>query len=133
METPCREYQGARSQKGYGIRGAAKERFGTILVHRQVMIMAGHDIEGKIVMHLCDNPACFRYDHLRIGTLTDNNRDRDAKGRNNNASKTHCKHGHEFTEENTRIQTGSNGNPFRVCRICSREGFLRFQAKRRVG
>ena len=45
------------------------------------MIMAGHDIEGKVVMHICDNPACFRYDHLRVGTQIDNIHDMFAKGR----------------------------------------------------
>jgi hypothetical protein len=33
-----------------------------------------------------------------------------------NARKTHCKRGHEFTAENTRLNGGS-----RVCRTCTRE------------
>jgi hypothetical protein len=36
---------------------------------------------GKIVLHRCDNPKCCRPDHLQIGTIADNNHDRDAKGR----------------------------------------------------
>lgn len=32
-------------------------------------------------MHLCDNPPCYRYDHLRIGTVAENNADRDTKNR----------------------------------------------------
>jgi len=34
-----------------------------------------------VVMHKCDNPPCFRIDHLRIGTVAENNADRAAKGR----------------------------------------------------
>lgn len=45
------------------------------------MEQAGHDITGKVVMHLCDNPPCFRYDHLVVGTVAQNNADRSAKGR----------------------------------------------------
>lgn len=32
-------------------------------------------------MHRCDNPPCFRYDHLLLGTHHDNNLDMLAKGR----------------------------------------------------
>jgi len=38
-------------------------------------------IADRIVMHRCDNPACFRFDHLAIGTRADNNADRDRKRR----------------------------------------------------
>jgi len=33
------------------------------------------------VLHSCDNPACCNPLHLSLGTQTDNNADRDAKGR----------------------------------------------------
>lgn len=32
-------------------------------------------------MHRCDNPPCIEPTHLRSGTVQDNNRDRDLKGR----------------------------------------------------
>ena len=87
-DTPCREYQGYRDKGGYGRRSrATRKRFGTAYVHRQVMVMAGHDIQGKVVMHLCDNPACFRYDHLFIGTQADNVADNIAKGRFHGSNK----------------------------------------------
>lgn len=37
--------------------------------------------DGKIIMHTCDTPRCVNPQHLRIGTLLDNNRDMVAKGR----------------------------------------------------
>lgn len=38
---------------------------------------------GASVLHTCDTPLCVRPDHLRLGTLADNNRDMAGKGRAN--------------------------------------------------
>lgn len=53
------------------------------LVHRHVMERAlGRPLErSEIVMHRCDNPPCFRLDHLRLATQAVNNADCRAKGR----------------------------------------------------
>lgn len=37
--------------------------------------------DGLLICHHCDNPRCVRPDHLFLGTYTDNNRDKSAKGR----------------------------------------------------
>lgn len=37
--------------------------------------------DGFLVMHMCDNPACINPSHLKLGTVFDNNCDRDNKGR----------------------------------------------------
>lgn len=77
-ETPCEEWQGPRDRGGYGRR---QHDGRTQYIHRWVMATAGHDIAGMVVMHLCDNPPCFRYDHLRVGSIAENQADMVAKGR----------------------------------------------------
>lgn len=42
-----------------------------------------------------------------------------------NAAKTHCKHGHEFTPENTRLDRGG----YRCCRTCDRAKYQAWYAK----
>jgi hypothetical protein len=53
------------------------------MVHRWVVAQIDGEaaIKGKVVMHRCDNRACFRYDHLVIGTQQDNIKDMNEKGR----------------------------------------------------
>ena len=93
--TPCREWQGPRNSAGYGNRytdvEGQRER---VYMHRWVVaqIHGWEAIKERVVMHLCDNPPCYRYDHLRIGTQGENIRDAVAKGRKGGA--THCKWGH---------------------------------------
>ncbi len=80
----CWEWTGGRNADGYGkcqINGK------TLLAHRVAWSLAhGQDPGHNVVLHLCDNPACVRPDHLRLGTQADNVRDMFSKRRNVNVS-----------------------------------------------
>ena len=85
--TPCREWQGRRQSCGYGIKRQPSRGRKTVYAHRWVVEQAGVDKYGTPwdpslkVLHDCDNPPCFRYDHLRLGTVADNTRDMHERGR----------------------------------------------------
>ncbi len=54
------------------------------LGHRfSYLIYKGEFDRSLFVCHSCDNPSCVNPDHLFLGTVTDNNADRDRKGRFN--------------------------------------------------
>jgi len=85
--------------------------------------------EGKVILHTCDNRRCGNPAHLVLGTQADNQRDMSVKGRNHNSVKTHCKHGHKYTPENTYTDP-SDGT--RSCRACVRASQARAAARRKA-
>lgn len=113
---PCAQWTGARSKRGEG-------RFGrggrvTVLAHRFAYeLVRGPIPDGLTIDHLCFNPSCVNPRHLEAVAGVVNTKRAAAAGRMAvrwNTGLTHCKHGHEFTIENTRI--GSAGG--RHCRTC---------------
>jgi hypothetical protein len=112
----CWEKQGFRHKEGYGTMSyRGKGHRAHVLAFK---LMRGPVPSGMVVMHMCDNPPCCNPAHLKLGTRAENNKDMHAKGRSNysKARKTKCKHGHEFTAENTRITREG----FRACKACAR-------------
>lgn len=74
----CYLWQAAKNNIGYGMfRYDGKMR----TAHRVAMHFDGHDIDNKVVYHLCDNYNCVNTDHLRIGTLKDKSQVMASKGR----------------------------------------------------
>lgn len=120
LQTRCWEWLGATDDKGYG-------RFGldghNTRAHRAIYTVYTGEVIPRTtnVCHRCDNPKCVRPTHHFFGTNVENNRDRDTKGRCRSGirerQKTHCKYGHEFTPENTRVVKEGRG---RNCITCER-------------
>lgn len=96
--------------------------------HRLGFLWSGRDVPDDLVLdHLCRNRWCVNPDHLEPVTLVENV----MRGESiwaQNARKTHCLRGHEFTAENTWISKNNE----RHCRECSRIRKREARARRRL-
>ena len=121
----CWEWLGAVQTAGYGTTSKG-------LAHRIAYEDAVGPIpEGLTIDHLCRTKTCCNPNHMEPVTLAENLR-RAVKTRNHHrggnlayAARTHCKWGHEYTQENTRM----NGNA-RVCKACAKRRSDEFQWRR---
>src|SRR5262245_2703456 len=70
MPTPCVLWQGSVDPDGYGrFKTKRRGKWVTMKVHRRIMeLYLGRTLtKTEFVLHLCDNPPCYRIDHLQIG------------------------------------------------------------------
>lgn len=98
-------------------------------IHRLVAA-AFLETDGPLVRHLDGDPSNNHVANLSHGTSQDNWDDMKRHGRfiaNHYPARSHCKHGHEFTPENTRIRKDSG----RECRTCRRAIGARWEARQR--
>lgn len=89
-------------------------------VHALVLeAFVGPRPEGMVCRHLDGDPTNNTVENLAWGTHSENQYDKVEHGRHHNVGhwKTHCKYGHEFTDENT---IWREGDTRRECRECSR-------------
>ena len=94
--------------------GAARRN---VLVHHLVMLaFVGERPSGMVCCHNNGKPADNRLCNLRYDSQSENNLDKVRHGTDHNASRSHCKRGHEFTPENT-YRSPSTPNQ-RCCRAC---------------
>lgn len=70
---------------------------------------------GMKALHYDDDPQNNALSNLRWGTQSENTFDKVRNGNHPMARRTHCKHGHEYTEANT-YRYPKTG--YRACRTC---------------
>lgn len=81
---PCWLWRGAKgTAAGYGRFRLGRASEGMTQAHRwSLQEYLGRDLgPGLWALHHCDNPACVNPAHLYEGTVLDNERDKDARGR----------------------------------------------------
>lgn len=124
-ESGCWLWAGRADNGGYG--RTVTNEVGT-LVHRLFYAVLVGDIEpGMHIDHLCRNRLCCNPDHLEQVTQRENDRRKiESLGGKYRASggKHLCRRGHEFTEENTRMERAG-----RRCLTCKRESRKRNEAE----
>ena len=109
--TDCWLWIGAKNSNGYGQINAGGRRGTNLYAHRVAWEMVYGPIPvGLEIDHLCRVRLCVNPAHLKPVTHREN------LLRGANATKTHCKHGHEFTPKNTGRIRGH-----RRCRACNAE------------
>lgn len=75
---PCWEWTGITNEKGYGVASYQKRNQ---LAHRMAWLLTYGALPNGYLLHKCDNSGCVNPEHLRPGTLAENNRDMVLKGR----------------------------------------------------
>jgi len=109
----CWLWQAGKSSHGYGkYYGNSTTYYAHRLAYESVK---GEIPDGLVIDHLCCTPACVNPNHLEVVTHGENSL-RGTSPPAVNARKTNCINGHEFSEDNTYMDTANK----RVCIICKR-------------
>jgi hypothetical protein len=119
----CYLWVGSLNINGYGNFWANNK---SVKAHRYSFYLH-NGFYPEVVRHTCDNPSCVNPKHLLAGTHADNMKDASERGRTRCQKITHCPKGHEYTKENTLI----NSKNQRVCRSCNKKRVLENYYKRK--
>jgi len=121
-ENGCWIWTAGTDNNGYGLLFVLGHE---VKAHRFAYELLKELIPKEMVLdHLCRNRLCINPDHLEPVTLKENIL-RGVSPSAENAKKTHCIHGHEFTKENTGFYYRKDGRVYRRCKACNRKRRVR--------
>lgn len=111
----CWEWEGSKTPDNYGRHWY---RYKGPMAHRWVWeALVGEIPENYEIDHLCMNTLCVNPDHLEPVTGSENHRRKKSDGpKIAKERRTHCKHGHELTPDNTTLRRTANNA--RQCKTC---------------
>ena len=135
-DSGCWEWQRRVGKEGYGVMSAATldgAAYTIRLAHRvSYERFVGPIPTDKVIDHLCRNRACVNPDHLEPVTQRENVMRSPIAIAAINAAKTHCPHGHPYSEGNTYTHAGQ-GFTQRICRTCVQSRPRKGRTARRSG
>lgn len=100
----------------------------SVSAHRFSRLAFGGPVEdGLHIDHKCRVKCCVNPDHLEPVTPQENAARKPIQG-NQYKNATHCKHGHELSGDNVRINSRTGQ---RVCRACNNERVRRWKQESR--
>lgn len=119
----CWEWLASITADGYG--QFNKQHAKPVPAHRYCYELLVEPVPAHLQMdHLCRNRSCVNPDHLEpVPGWVNNMRSNSVTARN--ARKTHCRHGHEFSLENTYLRPAGG----RTCITCRELNKQRYRAE----
>lgn len=122
----CWNWTGAKTEAGYG---TCVVNYKQKSAHRHLYQAVFGEVSKDLQLdHLCRNRLCVNPKHLEpVSQLTNIMRGQSFSAKN--ATKTHCRSGHEFTQANTYIRL-RNGVTHRDCRACRRLAVNKYQVNK---
>ena len=113
----CWHWIGASSQDGYAkIFWNGRMENVTRVLHK---VSNGAIPPKMFMLHSCDNPGCVNPSHIRLGTNSENQKDRFRRHREREAAnrrKESCPMGHKLFGHNIYLTHGETGRSCRICR-----------------
>ena len=111
--TGCIRWRGAHDGKGYA---HCHYEGKTRRVFRILYEVAYGEIQNELLHHRCENKWCVSPFHAEDVTKSEHHAFKHPRPR-----RTHCRNGHELTDENTYIRHIVRNKYQYKCRICERE------------